>query len=47
MLLEGLSPKEVCRLQYEDFVQLPDSVYYSLRVLRPFVTPLKKAILCS
>lgn len=47
MLLEGLSPKEVCRLQYEDFVQLPDSVYYSLRVLRPFVTPLKKAILCA
>ena len=37
MLLEGLSPKEVCRLQYEDFVQLPDSVYYSLRVLRPYV----------
>ena len=37
LLLEGLSPKEVCRLQYEDFVQLPDSVYYSLRVLRPYV----------
>lgn len=37
MLLEGLSPKEVCRLQYEDFVKLPDSVYYSLRVLRPYV----------
>ena len=30
LLLEGLSPKEVCRLQYEDFMQLPDSVYYSL-----------------
>lgn len=37
LLLEGLSSKEVCRLQYEDFVQLPDSVYYSLRVLRPYV----------
>ena len=37
LLLEGLSPKEVCRLQYEDFMQLPDSVYYSLRVLRPYV----------
>lgn len=37
MLLEGLSPEEVCSLQYEDFVRLPDSVYYSLRVLRPYV----------
>lgn len=37
VLLEGLSTKEVCGLQYEDFVQQPNSEYYSLRVLRPYV----------
>lgn len=37
VLLEGLSPEEACGLQYGDYVRLPGSAYYSLRVLRPYL----------
>lgn len=37
VLLEGFSPEEACSLRYEDYVRLPDSAYYSLRVLRPYL----------
>ena len=37
VLLEGFSPEEACSLQYGNYVRLPGSAYYSLRVLRPYL----------